>query len=301
LAVFRLFFNEYIENKMNISDSGLKEKPVQLIIEKTPFSIRVREKNFYSANPIEKGTANKREIYEFSLRSRRNAKYMLESASRGMTTAITLTYPIEVKSVMDARRLNRDRDVFIKAYKREYGDKVRYVWMKELQANGNPHYHLMTDCQADVKDQEWFIRNAWYEIVGSDLIKHFYNGVYCDKIRSQAGYASYLTKYLSKMDAQKVIPAEIGKIGRFWGGSRNAFEIEKEEHTFEDSMEGVRCARRYLRLLKKYRASVLREAGKKRGIKYNLKKASGGFILWSGRSAYDKIAAFAKQSNEVPW
>ena len=100
-----------------------------------------------------------------------------------MTTAITLTYPIEVKSVIDAKRLNRDRDVFIKAYKRQYGNNVRYVWMKELQANGNPHYHLMTDCQADVKDQEWFIRNTWYEIVGSDLIKHFYNGVYCDKIR----------------------------------------------------------------------------------------------------------------------
>ena len=292
----------YKRYKMSISDSGLIEKPVQLIIEKTPFSVRVREKNFYSAKPPEKGKGNKRDIYEFSLRARRNAKYMLESASRGMTTAITLTYPIEVKSVIDAKRLNRDRDVFIKAYKRQYGNNVRYVWMKELQANGNPHYHLMTDCQADVKDQEWFIRNTWYEIVGSDLIKHFYNGVYCDKIRSQSGYASYLAKYLSKMDEQKSIPAEIGKIGRFWGGSRNAFEIEKEEHTFEDSMEGVRYARRYLRPLKRYRAAVLREAGKQRGIKYNLKKASGGFIVWSGRSAFDKLYGFMRaQNQEVPW
>ena len=91
------------------------------------------------------------------------------------------------------------------------------------------------------------------------------------------------------MDEQKSIPAEIGKIGRFWGGSRNAFEIEKEEHTFEDSMEGVRYARRYLRPLKRYRAAVLREAGRQRGIKYNLKKASPEpVVLTTGTEACKK-------------
>ena len=59
-------------------------------------------------------------------------------------------------------------------------------------------------------------------------------------------------------------------------------------------MEGVRYARRYLRPLKRYRAAVLREAGRQRGIKYNLKKASGGFIVWSGRSAFDKLYGFMR-------
>lgn len=285
---------------INITDSSILEKNVHLIIEKTVSDIRVKEKNFYMGQRAKPIKPNKAEILTFSIRSQKNASFMITSAARDMTTAISLTYPIEIQSELNFDKINRDRDVFIKAYKREYGENVRYVWVKEFQKNGSLHYHFMTDCKALLSVQDWFIRSTWYDVVGSGLIKHFYNGVYCDKIRSQGGYARYLASYLGKLE-QKAVPASFGKVGRFWGGSRNAFEVEIERHDYGDYMVGIAHARRYLRPLKKYRASKLKQAGMANGKKYKLKRSGGGFTCWGGRVAYDELQAFYEKQNQVPF
>lgn len=286
----------------NITCLDILAKAPTLIYEKTRSDVRIKEKNiFFGARNNKKSKPTKREIFSFSLRAQKNAKFMIASASRGMTTAVTLTYPEELQPALDFNRLNRDREVFIKALKREYGNNIRYVWLKEFQQNGSPHYHLMIECPgATIEDQDWFIRSAWYEIVDSGLIKHFYNGVYCDKIRSQQGYATYLATYLSKMD-QKTAPEWFGKVGRFWGGSRNAFEIERQEIVFEDSMVGVAHARGRIRIVRKWRDSKLKQVSKKTGIKYKIGKRSGGFTFWGVRPAFDRLMDWQRKQSKVSW
>ncbi len=277
------------------------EKPPILIYEKTSSDIRIKEKNFFYGERMKKNKPTKKEIFSFSVRAQKNAKFMITSASRGMTTAVSLTYPIELQPKLNFNRVNRDRDVFIKSLKRQYGNDLRLVWMKEFQENGSLHYHMMIDCPGvSIQEQDWFIRSAWYDIVGSGLIKHFYNGVYCAEIRDQKGYAGYLASYLSKMD-QKTAPKWFGKVGRFWGGTRNSFEIEKEEVIFEDSLEGVAQARRNTRIFRRYRDSCLKLASKKTGIKYKLGKRSGGFISWGGRKAFDKLMKWQTEEAGVPF
>lgn len=284
-----------------ISELSKLEKPPILVYEKTASDVRIKEKNFYIGEPVKRKKPTKKEIFTFSVRAQKNAKFMITSASRGMTTAVSLTYPIELQPKLNFDRVNRDREVFIKALKRQYGNDLRYVWMKEFQDNGSLHYHMMIDCPGvSIQDQDWFIRSSWYDTVDSGLIKHFYNGVYCAEIRDQQGYASYLSSYLSKMD-QKTAPKWFGKVGRFWGGSRNAFEIDKEEVIFEDSLDGVALARRSLRIFRKYRDSVLKQASKKTGIKYKIGKRTGGFTTWGGRKAFDKLMRWQTQEAGVPF
>lgn len=286
----------------NISELSILEKPPILIFEKTCSDIRIKEKNFFFGERlVKKNKPTKKEIFTFSLRAQKNAKFMFTSASRGMTTAVTLTYPEELQPQLNFNRINRDREVFIKALKREYGNNIRYVWLKEFQANGSPHYHMMIECpDATIQDQDWFIRSAWYDIVDSGLIKHFYNGVYCDSIRSQQGYATYLATYLAKMD-QKTAPDWFGKVGRFWGGSRNAFEIDKQEIIFEDSMVGVAHARGCTRIVRKWRDAKLKRLSKKTGVKYKVGKRSGGFTFWGVRQEFDNLMDWQSRQVEVPF
>jgi hypothetical protein len=100
---------------------------------------------------------------------------------------------------------------------------------------------------------------------------------------------------------QKTAPKWFGKVGRFWGGTRNSFEIEKEEVIFEDSLEGVAQARRNIRIFRRYRESCLKLASKKTGIKYKLGKRSGGFISWGGRKAFDKLMKWQTEETGVPF
>jgi len=285
----------------NIPELSYLEKPPILIFEKTCSDVRIKEKNFFFGERIIKKKQPKSEIFSFSLRAQKNAKFMFTSASRGMTTAISLTYPIELQPELNFDRVNRDREVFIKALKRKYGNDLRLVWIKEFQENGSLHYHMMFECPGvTIQDQNWFIRSTWYDIVGSGLIKHFYNGIYCAPIKSQQGYARYLASYLSKMD-QKAAPAWFGKVGRFWGGSRNAFEIEKEEVIFEDSMVGVAHARGCIRDVRKWRDRKLKVLSKKTGIKYKIGKRAGGFTFWGIRQEFDRLMDWQSKQSEVPY
>lgn len=225
---------------------------------------------------------------------------MFDSASRDLSTVITLTYPVELREKLDGRLIKKHFKAFILAYLRKFGLKGRHIWVLEFQKNGNPHYHLVTDCKVDIKIQREFVAARWFKIVGSGLDKHFRAGTSCEIVRSQAGVASYMASYLEKAD-QKQVPENFHNVGRFWGGSRNAFEIEKDVEYFDDSYKGISEARRALRLFRKYKSSKLRELSRKSGKRYKLPKPGGGFVCWSGRSAYEQLVMWQTKQSEVPW
>lgn len=292
---------------MNIAYCHTFEKCPTLLIEKSANHVRIKEENFFLGRQHDvaeakesKVKATKSAITEFSIKSQRNCKFKFDSASRGMTSAICLTYPQEMRETLDGRIIKKHFKAFILAYLREFGLDGRYFWVLEFQRNGNPHFHIVTDCKADIKAQRDFVAARWYKIVGSGLQKHYKAGTSCELVRSQAGVASYIAGYLKKAN-QKQVPENFHNVGRFWGGSRKAFEIEKQMFHFEDSMEGVAAARRALRLFRKYKSSVLRQLSRQNGIRYKLPKPGGGFVCWSGRSAFEKLMEWQKQQTGVPF
>lgn len=270
-------------------------KPVKLIIEKTPFDIRIKEQGFFKSTGVFKPdqAGNKQEIKEFSLRAQKNARLKFRSAAQGMVTVFCLTYPIEMRGDLDGREIKRHFDTFMKAFKRQYGKDTRYVWVLEFQKNGNPHYHVMTDyCPGDIEEMDAWCRQKWFDIVDSCLEKHFHNGLRSlEFIRTNQGCADYMAAYLNKHE-QKQVPSHFQGVGRFWGGSRNAWLIETEEIEFEDTFLGTTQARAMVRTFRKYRSAKLRQVAKVTGKKYRHKRTGGGFISWSGRSAWDKIMEF---------
>lgn len=292
---------------MNIADCYTFEKCPTLLIEKSANHVRIKEENFFLGRQHDiaeakesKVKATKSAITEFSIKSQRNCKFKFDSASRGMTSAICLTYPEELREKLDGRIIKKHFKAFILAYLREFGLDGRYFWVLEFQRNGNPHFHIVTDCKADIKAQRDFVAARWYKIVGSGLHKHYKAGTSCELVRSQAGVASYIAGYLKKAN-QKQVPENFHNVGRFWGGSRKAFEIETQICRFEDSMEGVAAARRALRLFRRYKSSVLRQLSRQNGIRYKLPKPGGGFVCWSGRSAFEKLFHWQNEQSGVPW
>ena len=292
---------------MNISDFSSFEKCPTLLIEKSVNHVRVTEKNFYLGRQHDlpesesgKVKPTKQAIKEFSIKAQRNCRFKFDSASIGMTSTLCLTYPLEMRDQLDGRTIKKHFKAFILAYLRKFGLDGRYFWVLEFQKNGNPHFHIVTDCKADIKTQREFVAARWYKIVGSGLEKAFRAGTSCELVRSQSGVASYIAGYLKK-GHQKDVPENFANVGRFWGGSKNAFQIETEVHQFEDSMNGVAAARRALRLFRKYKSSVLRQLSREKGVRYKLPKPGGGFVCWSGRSAFEKLMEWQNKESGVPF
>lgn len=290
----------------NISDFDLFEKPPALHTELTTNHVRISERNFSlplqhdlpeSKNQVK---PTKSAIKEFSFKSQRNCKFMFDSASRDLSTAICLTYPLELREKLDGRQIKKHFKAFILAYLRKFGLKGRYIWVLEFQKNRNPHFHLVTDCKVDINIQREFVAARWFKIVDSKLEKHLNAGTSCEVVRSQTGVAAYMASYLQKAD-QKQVPENFANVGRFWGGSRNAFEVRKTVHHFEDSMSGIADARRSLRNFRRYKSSKLRELSRTTGKRYKLPKPGGGFTCWSGRSAYEELMKWQNQQSGVPF
>lgn len=291
----------------NISEKSSIEKTVTLYIEKSSNHVRIREKNFFLSRQHDvpevepsKVKPTKSAIKEFSYKSQRNCKFMFDAASRDMSTAICLTYPLELREELDGRKIKKHLKAFLLAYLRKFGLQGRFIWVLEFQKNQNPHFHLLTDCKEDMKTQREFIAARWFKIVGSGLEKALNAGTSCEKVKSQAGVASYMASYLKKAD-QKKVPENFHNVGRFWGGSKNAFEVERESRLFEDSMIGVAAARRTVRPFRKYKSSKLRELSRTTGKRYKLPKPGGGFVCWAGRVAFEQIAKWQEKQSEVPW
>jgi hypothetical protein len=86
-------------------------------------------------------------------------------------------------------------------------------WFLEFQQRGAPHFHIFTTW---APDKDW-VAKRWYEIVGSEDIRHLHAGTRTEFLRSgRAGTISYAAKYAAKLE-QKAVPENFENVGRFWG------------------------------------------------------------------------------------
>jgi len=86
-------------------------------------------------------------------------------------------------------------------------------WFLEFQERGAPHFHIFLNW---APGKEW-VSKRWYDIVGSDDIRHLHAGTRTEKLLAgRAGAISYASKYANKAE-QKVVPVGYEKVGRFWG------------------------------------------------------------------------------------
>lgn len=170
-------------------------------------------------------------IKKFTDRSRRELLRVVNSIDRSRfdpsrVVMVTLTYPAEFPS---ARASKRDLAVFLKRFRRAYGE-VAVVWKLEPQKRGAPHFHLLLFMQSSycLPTLISWVSHNWYEVVDSGDVKHLYAGTRCEQIRDWGGVASYAAKYLGKSCTSE----DWSFPGRFWGVQCRAqlpVKIEKRD------------------------------------------------------------------------
>ena len=131
---------------------------------------------------------------------------------------VTLTYPGEYPSTgtetkNHLRRFLQELQREAKRQGKETTQPVSAFWFLEFQGRGAPHYHIFTNHPVN---KVWASKR-WYDIVGSEDIRHLHAGTRCEKlVRGRAGTISYASKYAAKME-QKLTPKGFENVGRFWG------------------------------------------------------------------------------------
>jgi hypothetical protein len=148
--------------------------------------------------------------------STRMRRYLRECCVE-YTTMLTLTYPGFYPS--NGKQVKEHLRRFLQELRREYirqhydDGKHSAFWFLEFQSRGAPHYHIFTNWSAN---KEW-VSKRWYEIVGSDDIRHLHAGTRVETlVRGRAGTISYASKYAVKAE-QKEVPENYENVGRFWG------------------------------------------------------------------------------------
>jgi hypothetical protein len=131
---------------------------------------------------------------------------------------VTLTYPCEfpcdgVTTKNHLRRFLQEVQRECKRHRKETAPPHSAFWFLEFQARGAPHYHIFLNHPVN---KAWASKR-WYEIVGSEDIRHLHAGTRCEVlVRGRAGTISYASKYAAKME-QKLTPQGFENVGRFWG------------------------------------------------------------------------------------
>jgi hypothetical protein len=151
------------------------------------------------------------EIGHFSARARKRLAFVAANTDAEFVTMITLTYPREFET--DGKEVKRHLNLFLKRFARRY--EHEYLWFLEFQIRGAPHYHILST-RLDMAIDKYWLSSAWYEIVGSQDVKHLLAGTRVERLRKTG--ARYAVKYAYKM-RQKSVPTEYQNVGRFYGYS----------------------------------------------------------------------------------
>jgi len=142
----------------------------------------------------------------FSSAARRRLMRFIASLERDVRPIfVTLTYP----DVFDDShaKWKRDIDVFGKRLKRQF-EGAGFVWrieFKERQTGKGagrvaPHYHLLVYGAPYRRLLAW-IKDNWWEVVGSNDADHYLAGTAVEKIYSYGGVMRYVGKYIAKEDS----------------------------------------------------------------------------------------------------
>lgn len=133
---------------------------------------------------------------------------------------ITLTLPSAQGEVSD-KEIKHCLDNWIKRAKRKHNLKS-YVWRAERQANGNIHFHIITDTYIHYEK----IRNDWNSVINALGFVDRFVQVHGDKIPNSTDVHSinkiknlsqYFIKYMSKKHKDGEKPIE----GKVWDCSTN--------------------------------------------------------------------------------
>jgi len=212
------------------------------------------------------------EITSFSHRSRYRLLVAMAEARAVPTHFITLTYP-RVWPV-SPRDWKRHLDSLVKRLLRRWPN-AGVLWRLEFQKRGAPHFHAQLygiDGVSPLEFRLW-LRQAWYDVVGSGDERHLYAGTQADEVRSHAHAARYVAKYAAKVDSGEYAPDTGGEpIGRFWGvrgtldrtvevvvtiSRENLVELRRTIRSWLRSRGARRYAKRLARMPLEYSFSVL--------------------------------------------
>jgi hypothetical protein len=165
-----------------------------------------------------------------------------------------LTYPEAFPT--SAEIFKGHLDAFGKRFSRAFPHGA-FHWKLEFQQRDAPHFHpifwnLSTEPSDVRKFRKWLAR-TWFEVVGSNDLKHLAAGTSADVIRSQFGIMRYVGPYVSDSDQSR--PG--WKVGRYWGvvGRANIPYAVAPEVTISATAALLvwRTARRYQRAVNRQR------------------------------------------------
>lgn len=173
----------------------------------------------YSTSTNSKGAGGLRgRIRDFSKASRRNLLRTTARVQRGVLPLfLTLTYPGSFSS--SPHQWKRDLSTWVKRLHRRYPD-AGLIWRLEPQKRLAPHYHLLIwGISEHLRSFRAWVSESWYEVVGSEDIRHLQAGTRVEHIRSGRGVMFYAGKYLAKLP-ERVSPDGpdwSAGVGRWWG------------------------------------------------------------------------------------
>lgn len=165
--------------------------------------------------PTSSKIAERKQVKEFSASSATRLRRYLRMAVAEYENMLTLTYSYDEtgqRSKDHLRRFCQELQRYDDRHKRQsVHDSI--FWFLEFTKTGRIHYHLFLTQRYP---KEW-IAKTWYEVVGSDDIRHLYAGTRIEKIRGgRRAFCAYASKYAAKHE-QKKPPESMEWVGRFWG------------------------------------------------------------------------------------
>jgi hypothetical protein len=170
---------------------------------------------------------------------------------------VTLTYPFSFpgNGKICKEHLRRFLQELRREHNRVFGadrsGEHSSFWFLEFQQRGAPHFHIFTTWAPSIR----WCAQRWYDIVGSDDIRHFHAGTRVEFLRQgRKGTISYASKYAAKLE-QKVCPPNFENVGRWWGvfGRRATVSASTfVSNTKEDQQKAayaVRCFWKHIKQL----------------------------------------------------
>lgn len=184
-------------------------------------------------------------VYEMSRKAKLRLAHLANNCDIKFNSMITLTYG-DFLFPADGKELKRQLNVFLGHLRRRF--TCEYIWFLEFQTRGRPHFHIITTITPNYLDKIW-LASCWSKTTTYDYVKRLTNRAIrdkdallktfnmfdvleeadkvfavhkhpkaWDKIRKSDGATRYLLKYASKQ-AQKLVPANFGNVGHFYGHS----------------------------------------------------------------------------------
>ena len=182
-----------------------------------------------------------------------------ESLKKQDLWVLVLTYHGVLKSGLQARA---DKKAFMRRLDRILGPRGQGcwsgVWVKEFQARGSIHYHMVLHTPYGAPPGFYdIVRDAWLSVIHEDDdMAAWLHGVECSQVADVHKVKAYVSKYMGKSERyaakayQKRQPAWFKNGGRWWGvvgrSLARCYEVMLL-HTLKEFVSVKRLLRSYIR------------------------------------------------------